>query len=360
MRRYFLFFGMIFLISQGIAAQTPPTVNIVSSSGGFSVTRDDIQKNYSIADVRSTGMVLQKGDIVQTESTTKVVVEIKNTGVKFDIRENTSIKFLQVGLDGNIHSVNIIYGRMLVTNMGKVAQVVYIEAGSTATEFYSGILSVDFTIPANRMNVKEPTLTLASMKGDAILVPDIKHPDSRRTNIQSDQMAVLSNSKKTPDVRPVDESISEFWYGPNSSEKLSTGTAQSGQHPQSNESMQPSQHAQSNQPMQSNQSGQSEYIAAGSDIDELTEEQRLRLRLITKSGKNDGVTIDVKTGGMIVGLSLFLAGVIMQTAGHFMATSNPDDPMGDTLFMVGFAPVALGSFVTIADILYKPKKQMKY
>ncbi|GHT49346.1 hypothetical protein FACS1894102_3940 [Spirochaetia bacterium] len=268
-------------------------------------------------------MSVQKGDIIQTEDGTTLVLELLDSGVKFDISDHTTIKILHLALDGNIHSINLIYGRLLVTNLNG-GQIIYIEAGSSAAEFYTGVLSADFRIMPNSTNIHSPTLTLAAIEGSAILVPDIQNPDMWRVDIDQKQMAIVGTEKTKIEAFPMDKRIPDYWvyhtktilhYGPTSPPD-----------------------------------------AAKFD-ETLTEEQRLRLRLIGRTGLNDAATLDSKTTWMIVGLSLVFAGAAMQGAGYFTRDSLP---IADTLFMAGYAPLGLGCITLLIDIIHKPKKRPQF
>jgi hypothetical protein len=294
-----------------LPAQSEKRVIVASAHGGtFVLIRADGQReSYNPLNVTTgSGIEIKKSDMLQTPSGVFVEVRALPGNVSIRIAENSSLVFDDVGGSSSTQVVTLVYGRIRV-DQEEQGETVIVKAGVSITEVQKGSINIDYIVNSGTSRSSQPLLYVSAISGSAVLVPSALSPAFGRVKVDRNEMLIFDAPENKLEKTSINKEIVKYW--------------------------------QDNQAAYAQPDGDDKNVFVQSGV----------LALPYSPSSSDERVSRLKTGGIITGLILMLAGVAVQTSLHYTYDQIKKET-ADLAYFAGFLPIGMGAFILTATLLY--------
>ncbi|MDR0684753.1 MAG: hypothetical protein LBF83_06465 [Spirochaetaceae bacterium] len=311
-----IIFAELLLCAGMLQAQSEKKITVISARGGpfVLVGNNGVRQSYNPLDITTgTGITLKNGDMIQAASGVFVEVRVLPGTVSIYIAENTSLIFENIGGSSSTQVIALVYGRIRIDQQDG-GEMIIVKTGISITEAQKGSVNIDYIVNSERGGSSQPILYVSTISGSAVLVPSTLSPALGRVKINPSETLVFNAQENNVEKTSINNDIVKYWSGKISEypESLLTNTA----------AVPPE-----------NVFDSSNVLTVNSSLTDAEHVARL------------------KTGGILSGLILTLAGVAMQNVIHYTYDSIDEDIAG-LAYYSGFLPIGIGTFILVASFLY--------
>jgi hypothetical protein len=299
-----------------LPAQSEKRISIVSARGGsFVLVRGaGLRQSYNPLDITTgNGITLKNSDMIQVTSGVVVEAQVLPGTVSLHIAENSSLIFDDIGGSSNTQVLTLVYGRIRVDQQDE-AETIIVKTGASITEIQKGSVNIDYIVTSEAGYRSQPLLYVSTMSGSAVLVPSTQSPALGRVKINPNETLTFDALENKIDKTSINKEVLKYWSGKTTENQ--TDTADS---PPAGD----------------------ENIFDQSDV----------LTINSSTTTNAERVARLKTGGILTGLILTLAGIAVQNTIHYLYDKMEEKP-ADLAYYSGFLPIGMGTFILIASFLY--------
>jgi hypothetical protein len=305
---------LFFLSLPALFAQNSSYPLVISAKGaGFTIGKNGQAQTFNAAKLPQERIKLATNDMIQTGKGDFVEVSLPGSDAVLYLAENTSLVYS--GSPSKQDSIILIYGRIRISARG--ARPVIVKSGASSTIINSGDTNIDYTVLPSLQNSQKPVLrtsTLPSMlTSDIIVQPKSSDPVYGRILVKPGETLVVDPIMNNTERITLDKSIVNYWSNFLSASIISTSQFMPGE------------------------------TLPVEDED---------ISVLLTPFDYQASTINLKTGGIIAGLSCLLAGVALQSAMFYMKDDMNSD-INKGAFNLGYAPITFGVFTLLAAYFYK-------
>ena len=202
------------------SAQEKPSGTLVYAEGReFSIVRAGAVTRFVPADGSYAGFQVQEGDLLRTESSTFVEVQLLPKGTMLKIAENTSFVFQKIGDAKSETSLNLLYGRVR-TKVAKLAGAESFMLRSRNT--VAGVRGTDFGFdsimkPGSAAQPGTAAVLVYAFSGEVSVAPAVSDSTAAAAApavlVKAGELVAVDLSASVPLVerRAVDEEIRTYW-----------------------------------------------------------------------------------------------------------------------------------------------------
>ncbi|MDR1147977.1 MAG: hypothetical protein LBK66_05035 [Spirochaetaceae bacterium] len=306
---FILGFIVFFLCESPVVlhAQTERIVSVshalVPAGGRFTLVRNgEIRLSYDSSTMPVEGVILRDADTIQTAAGVFAEVRVTPGNALIRVAENTMLSFDKIsGLAGTM-AITLMYGRIRIDQASKTETII-VNGGASTVELQNGSVNFDYIVSSSLKYKSQPVLSVSTISGRAIVIP----PGTKRTRInmrQKETLTVDPQNGKTK-RRSMSKDVPAYWLRVNT---------------------------------------QSPVVISAENNGELSFSMDPINSLANLTPLEESAVL--KTKGIVVGLSVLLAGVAMQSLGHFLLTDV------DEIFYYGYVPIGVGSFILLSSYFY--------
>jgi hypothetical protein len=290
-----------------LQAQTERIVSVSQSSlsngGNFTLLRGgDVHLSYDSSTMPAEGVILRDTDTVQTAAGVFADVILTPSNALIKVAENTMLSFDKInGLTETI-TITLIYGRIRIDQESKTETIILKGGGSTA-EMKNGSVNFDYIVSSDPEYKSQPVFSVSTISGRAIVIPS--NITRTRINMRQKETLTIDPQNGKTNRRGMSKEIPDYWMRVDIQNPAIL--------------------------LSENDGGLSFSVESTDFLPNLTPLEESTV---------------LKTNGIVVGLSVLLAGVVMQTLGHYLFTDI------DELFSYSYAPIGVGSFILLSSYFY--------
>jgi hypothetical protein len=304
-------------------AQTERTAVILASSGGgFTLVRGGSSRMiYTPASMPAGGVALRDSDTVQTSSGTFVEARVTPGGALIRMAENTMLSFDSISSLNNNLIIRLMYGRIRVEQESKTETII-VKSGDSMTEMQTGDINFDYIVSPDTEYKSQPVLAVSTISGAATVIPSDKPEKPTRIKMRRNVTLTVDPQSGKTKRRSMRKEIPAYWSRVITKEipvKEIIARETPVNIPARSNPAAPSNTAPSNN---------AQPITFNGSLTPLEESTVL------------------KTNGIIAGLTILMAGITVQTIGHYLL------PDVDQIFYAGYVPIGIGAFVLVASYFY--------
>ncbi|MDR1363134.1 MAG: hypothetical protein LBJ35_03680 [Spirochaetaceae bacterium] len=302
-------------------------VILASSGGGFTIVRGGSSRMiYTPASMPAGGVALRDSDSVQTSSGTFVEARVTPGGALIRMAENTMLSFDSLSNLNNNLVIRLMYGRIRVDQESKTETIIVksgdVKSGDSTTEMQTGAINFDYIVSPDTEYKSQPVLSVSTISGVATVIPSDKPKKPTRIKVRRNVTLTVDQQSGKTRRRSMRKEIPAYWSRVITKEipvkeiiaRETPVNIPAGSNPAAPSNIAPSNNAQP--------------ITFNGSLTPLEESTVL------------------KTNGIIAGLTILLAGITVQTIGHYLY------PNVDQIFYAGYVPIGIGTFVLVASYFY--------
>jgi hypothetical protein len=301
---------MVFFLCESpvvLQAQTERIVSVsqalVPAGSRFTLIRDGaIRLSYDSSTMPVESVILRDVDTIQTAAGVFAEIRVTPGNALIRVAENTMLSFDKIsGLAGPM-AITLMYGRIRIDQASKTETII-VKGGTSTVELQIGSVNFDYIVSSSLNYKSQPVLSVSTISGRAVVIP----PGTKRAEInmrQKETLTVDPQNGKTK-RRSMGKEVPAYWL------RVST---------------------------------QSPVVIPAENNEELSFSIEPIEPLANLTPLEEATVL--KTNGIVVGLSVLLAGVATQSLGHFLF------PDVDEVFYYGYAPIGVGSFILLSSYFY--------
>jgi hypothetical protein len=323
-------------------------------SDGFVIANNGRQQTYQTSTIPAHGVALQNADMIQTGPGDYVEVQLDPSGAIIKLAENTTVVFSDLGSSSRPALISFLYGRMRIVNPDTKGTVT-VQAGNALIEIYRGDMALDFaTIPGSAN--KQPQLQVSTFSGAGQVVSSVATPGAAKTPLYEHETVIFDVATRLAVItrQPLNQEITAYWSR--------NGFRQVGAAPQNVlvQGTRPTLPALGAYPVGATPASSGDVSGQSTSTGFPTSTQT-SVPGVTRRDPIKGFDYDVmsdaratippKNNGVLVGTLLAAGGVLLQALSHYEVLGVAQD-VSDTMYAVGYAPIALGIVVLVATYAY--------
>jgi hypothetical protein len=364
---------LLLLAASGIYAQNLGATRFSGSvnqsgSDSFVIANNGRQQTYQTSTIPAHGVAIQNADMIQTGPGNYVEIQLDPSGAIVKLAENTSVVFNDLGSSNRPALLSFLYGRMRIVNPDTKGTV-SVQAGNALIEISRGDMALDFAVIPGSAN-RQPQLQVSTLSGVGQVVSSVASPGAAKTPLYEHETVIFDVTTRLAVItrQPLNQEIAAYWsrngfrqVGTSPQPVLAQGNRPTlpalGSYPGGTSA------STGGVPRLPASTGQTfDYSGFPSDSyssDPSATQTDPNRQFDIDVLSADRATVRPKNNGVLIGTILTSFGVLAQTLCHYDALGFAPG-VNDTVYAVGFAPIALGLITFIATYIYSYRTTYTY
>ncbi|MDR3301044.1 MAG: hypothetical protein LBT01_00745 [Spirochaetaceae bacterium] len=301
------------LCVSALSAQDLELPLVISAKGkSFVIGNGGRSETYWTGQLSEERIRLSTDDMLQTGKGDFVQVALQGSDAILFLAESTSV--IYTGNPAKQDTFTLVYGRMRIRSKG--GRPITILNENTSITINGGDLNIDYiytpSVPATQKPVLRLSAIPSSLKDNIVVLPKASDSSFGRLTLKPGETLLVDSFTYGTERIVLDNTIIPYWSFVSDPNYVATmGAMEWNPEPAPDE----------------------DFVG----IRDFDFQQS---------------TINLKTGGIITGLALILAGIAIQSSIYFMGDSLGKD-QSQLIYGMGYLPIGIGSFTLLAAYFYK-------